>query len=212
MGVEMLSRTPARPEGIVVRASASPIRGEDGIMLGAVAVAQDITEVRRREEREREQLRAAEQERNEMVQRLRLAVHELSTPILEVWEDVIVLPVIGIMDSQRSAEMMDRLLAAIEHKQSRFVIVDITGVEVIDSATAQQFINLVTAVEYLGARCVLTGTRRSVAQTLVSLGLDLGPLTMLRTLKHGLRECMRRMEAEDARAGGKGAARPHRPS
>jgi rsbT co-antagonist protein RsbR len=171
-------------------------------MVGAIGVVQDVTEERRREEREREQQQSIELERAAMVERLRVAVHELSSPILEVWEDVLVLPVIGVIDTLRSAEMMDRLLEAVEQKQSRFVIIDITGVEIVDSATAAQFIKLVTAVEYLGARCVLTGTRGAVAQTLVSLGLDLGPLTMLRTLKHGLRECLRRMEAEDGRGGG----------
>ncbi len=215
-GVEIFARSPERPDGAWLQVSASPVRAADGTMLGAVAVFHDTTERKRWEERERERQLTLDRERNELLQRLQFSVRELSTPVLEVWDDVLVLPVIGIVDSQRSADMMDRLLEAVEHKQCRFVIIDITGVEVIDSATAQQLIKLVTAVEYLGARCVLTGTRRSVAQTLVSLGLELGPITMLRTLKHGLRECMRRMAAEDARGGGKAvvaaAGRPPRPS
>lgn len=200
-GVEMFIRNGARPDGIWISASASPIRSEDGTMLGAVTVFRDITEKKRHEQRERERQLIADKEKNDLLRRLQLAVHELSTPVLEVWDDVLVLPVIGVVDSERSAEMMERLLEAVERKQCRHVIIDITGVEVVDSATAQQLIKLVTAVEYLGARCVLTGTRRAVAHTLVSLGLELGPITMLRTLKHGLQECMRRMEAESMRGG-----------
>jgi rsbT co-antagonist protein RsbR len=201
-GAEMLVHRDDVPDTWLL-ASASPLRADDGAMLGAISVFRDITEKKREEEFERERQATHERERNELVQRLEVAVQELSTPVLEIWDDILVLPVIGIIDSRRSAEMMDRLLEAVEQKQCRFVLIDITGVEVVDSATAHQFIKLVTAVEYLGARCVLTGTRSAVAQTLVSLGMDLGPLTMLRTLKHGLRECMRRLEAESARATGK---------
>src|SRR6185369_339747 len=87
-----------------------------------------------------------------------------------------------------------RLLQAVEEKQCRFVIIDITGVEVVDSATADRLLKLVSAVEILGARCVVTGARGAVAQTLVSLGVSLGPLVTLRNLKQGLMHCLRSLE------------------
>jgi rsbT co-antagonist protein RsbR len=102
--------------------------------------------------------------------------------------------VIGIVDSARASDMMARVLEAVERKQCRFLIIDITGVDVIDTATADRFLKLVTAAEILGTQCFLTGARAGVAQTLASLGMDLKGLTTLRNLKHGIAECMRAME------------------
>ena len=143
-------------------------------------------------------LLASESEKTELIARLRMAVQELSTPILELWEDVLALPVIGVVDSRRSAEMMERLLDEIVRSQSRFVIIDLTGVEVIDTSTADHFMKLVKAVGLIGARCVLTGIRPAVAQTLVDLDVNFGTLETLRNLKYGLRYCLRWLDAEDA--------------
>jgi rsbT co-antagonist protein RsbR len=165
-----------------------PIYDANGRLAGVCGIATDITD-RKRAEEERARLQ------QEVIDAQRTRLQELSTPVLEVWDDILVLPVVGSIDAQRSAEMMEHLLETIERKQCRFVILDVTGAPVIDSEVAQQLVKLVTAVEYLGARCVLTGVRSGVAQTLVSLGVSLGPLSMLRTLKHGLRDCIRRMDA-----------------
>jgi rsbT co-antagonist protein RsbR len=194
--IELIIRYDDHPEGVWVAATARPILSKENVQVGMVAVMRDIGERKRWEAELKRQL-ISEMERNEALQQLQLTVQELSTPILELWDDVLALPVIGIVDSRRSADMMERLLDEITHKQCRFVIIDITGVEVVDSATADHFIKLVKAVELLGARCILTGARGAVAQTLVSLGVDLGPIVTLRNLKHGLMECLRRMAAED---------------
>ncbi len=198
-GIEMIVRNEAIPEGVAVEVSSNPITNEQGEIVGAVAAFRDVGERKRWEQELAAQL-IRERERNEVLEQLQNAVQELSAPILEVWDDVLALPVIGLVDEIRSADMMERLLKAITNKQSRFVILDITGVEVVDTATADRFIKLVRAVELLGSRCVLTGTRAAVAQTLVSLGVDLGPLTTLRTFKHGLKECLRAMAADIERA------------
>jgi rsbT co-antagonist protein RsbR len=113
-----------------------------------------------------------------------------------LWEDVLALPVIGIVDSRRSAEMMERLLHEIVQKQSRFVIIDLSGVEVIDTSTADHFMKLVKAVGLIGAQCVLTGIRPAVAQTLVDLDVSFGQLETLRNLRHGLRYCLRVLDGE----------------
>jgi rsbT co-antagonist protein RsbR len=155
------------------------------------------SEARRREaavlelEEKNRSLVASEREKNEALQRLRHAVQELSTPILEIWDDVLALPIIGVIDARRSSEMMERLLEEVARKRSRFVIIDITGVELVDTSTADHFIKLVRAVELLGARCMITGVSPAVAQTLVSLGVDLGALTTLQSLRHALKECLR---------------------
>ncbi|MCD6498668.1 MAG: STAS domain-containing protein [Deltaproteobacteria bacterium] len=128
----------------------------------------------------------------EMIQHQQIVIQELSTPILQVWDSVLVLPVIGIVDTRRSMEIMERLLSEIVDKQSRFVILDITGVEVVDTKTADHFLKLIKAAELLGATCMLTGIRPAVAQTLADLGVDLSSITTLRNLHAGLRECLRR--------------------
>ena len=194
-GEELFMRHAGRPEGSFIVVSASPLLTEDGRQIGAVAVFRDIGE-RKRWEKALEQQLVGEREKTELLERMQLAIQELSTPILELWDDVLALPVIGIVDSKRSADMMERLLTEIVARQAKFVILDITGVEVIDTGTADRFIKLVTAVEFLGARCMITGIQSAVAQTLASLGADLGRLRALRTLKHGLHECMRLMSGE----------------
>jgi rsbT co-antagonist protein RsbR len=198
----MIVRNPDRPEGIWVEVKGRAIRKDDGAIAGAIVVFSDLSE-RKRWERQMEEQLVREQEKNDALARLQSAVTELSTPILEVWDGVLALPVIGVIDGQRSAEMMDKVLPAVEQRQCRFVIIDITGVEVIDSNTADRLVKMVNAVELLGARCILTGVRSGVAQTLVSLGAGLGPVLTLRNLKHGLVECFRAFDRE--RAAGKPA-------
>jgi rsbT co-antagonist protein RsbR len=87
--------------------------------------------------------------------------------------------------------MVQRLLAEVMRTQASFVIVDLTGVEIVDTKTADHLMKLVRKVEMVGARCVLTGIRPAVAETLVDIGVDLGRLSTLRNLKHGLREALR---------------------
>lgn len=198
-GVEIFMRHHNRPDGIWVLASARPVIDDKRAIRGAVTVFRDISE-RKRWEAELEQQLVSEREKTLALERMRNAMAELSTPILEVWDDVLALPVIGVVDSRRSADMMERLLREVEHKQCRFVIIDITGVEVIDTATADHFLKIVNAVSILGARCFLTGARGAVAQTLASLGMDLSALITLRNLKHALRECLRLMDEGDKRS------------
>ncbi|WP_437622826.1 STAS domain-containing protein [Sorangium sp. So ce1151] len=192
---EIFFRNDENPQGSWLLASARPLLDADGTFFGAVAVFRDIGD-RKRWEQEMEQQLVREKERNDALERLRLTVQQLSTPILEVWDDVLVLPIIGVLDSRRSGEMTDQLLEEIARKQSRFVIVDVTGVEIVDSSTADQLLRLVSSVELLGARCMLTGVRPAVAQTLTSLRVDLGPMLTLRNLRHGLQTCLRMMHAD----------------
>lgn len=197
---EILSK-PGVPGGTWVSTDGRPLHDESGAIRGAVSISRDITP-QKRLERELSARNAAleesELEKSALIARLRIAIRELSAPILEVWDDVIALPVIGVVDSQRSAEMTGRLLEEVSRSRARFVIIDLTGVDIIDTRTADHFITLVRSVELLGARCVLTGIQPAVAQALVSLDTDFGGLTTLHTLKHGLRACMRSLAAAAA--------------
>jgi anti-anti-sigma regulatory factor len=136
----------------------------------------------------------------EIIEQQRFAIQELSTPVLQLWTNVLAMPIIGVVDSRRSAEIMERLLSEITARQSRFVILDITGVEIVDTKTADHFIKVIKAAELLGTRCILTGIRPAVAQTLVEIGVDLSSITTLRTLQDGLRECLRQMGQAGAMA------------
>ena len=182
-----------------------PMRDDSGDVYAALGVAEDITLQRKLETELRqrnEELAGSEAAKTELIEKLRYSIGELSTPILEVWEDVLVMPVIGVVDSRRTADMVQRLLAEVARSQASYVIVDLTGVEIVDTKTADHLVKLIRKVEVVGARCVLTGIRPAVAETLVEIGVDFGRITTLRNLKHGLRDAIRtaRREREGAQS------------
>jgi rsbT co-antagonist protein RsbR len=191
---EVVIRNPRIPEPVRLLISWTPLRDEHGQVYLALGAAQDITLQHTLEEDLRarnEALQESEAEKAALIDRLRYAIDELSNPILEVWDDVLVMPIIGVVDSRRAADMVNRLLAEVERTQVGFVIIDLTGVDVVDTQTAHHLMQMVHMVEMIGARCVLTGLRGVVARTLVDIGVDFGKLTTLRNLKHGLREALR---------------------
>jgi len=130
----------------------------------------------------------------EMIEMQQAAIRELSTPIIEVWAGVLCLPVVGIVDSQRSAEMTETLLETIVNKQARTVIVDITGIDVMDTKTADHFIKMAKAVRLLGAECILSGINPGIAQTLTHIGVDLTGIRTLRNLRDALQFHLRRTD------------------
>jgi rsbT co-antagonist protein RsbR len=137
--------------------------------------------------------RAEQAAQQQMIERQRLAIQELSTPIIDIWDDVITLPVVGIVDSQRALDMTERLLGCIAETRARCVIIDITGVNVVDTMTADHFIKMVKAARLLGSYCVVTGISPEIAQTLVQSGVEIGDIKTLRSLKEGLKECFRHL-------------------
>lgn len=133
------------------------------------------------------------EEQMETIHRQQVAILELSTPVLQLWDKVIALPIIGVVDTRRSAEIMERLLEEISRRKCKFVILDITGVEVVDTGTAEHFIRVVKAAQMLGTTCMITGIRPAVAQTLVGIGVELSEVMTMGDLQEGLQECLRRM-------------------
>lgn len=134
------------------------------------------------------------------VEQQRMTISALSTPIIDVWDGVVTLPLVGVIDTQRALEMTERLLARIVQTGARAVIIDLTGVEIVDTATADHLARLTRAAELLGARCIVTGIGPHIARTLVGMGVELGRVRTLRTLKEALRVCI----AEDAQAAREG--------
>lgn len=116
-----------------------------------------------------------------------------ATPIIQVWDDIVTMPVVGLIDSVRAGDMKTGLLDVVARTGARFAIVDLTGVDTVDTATADHLLRVMRAVQLLGARCVITGIQPSVAQIIVGLGLDLQGVITLRSLREGLRFCLRRL-------------------
>lgn len=120
------------------------------------------------------------------IEKQRAAIRELSTPIMEVWDGVLCLPVVGVMDTMRSVEMTNSLLQTVVEKKTRCIIIDITGIDVMDTRTVDHFMRMARAVRLLGAQCVLTGINPHIAQTVVHMGIDLSNIVTHRTLHEAL--------------------------
>ncbi len=128
----------------------------------------------------------------------RAAIRELSTPIIEVWEGVLCLPVVGVLDTTRSAEMTESLLGAIVDTKATSTIIDITGIQVMDTATADHFLRMARAVRLLGAECVITGINPAIAQTIVNMGVDLSGVVTHQTMNSALQRFIGRAFEERA--------------
>ncbi|XXX76991.1 PAS domain-containing protein [Sorangium sp. So ce134] len=164
-----------------------PLRDGAGEIEGAIGVALDISPAKSAEEELRSRLRQIEKQQE--------VIRNLSTPIIEVWSGVLTLPMVGIVDSVRTADVMDSVLQRIVEQQARFAILDLTGVEVVDTRVASHLIELVTAIRLLGAEGIVAGIKPNVAQTMVALGLDLSQIVTQRNLRAALSYCIRKMSA-----------------
>ena len=123
-----------------------------------------------------------------VVDKQRAAIRELSTPVIELWDGILCLPVVGVMDTARSTEMTGALLQAIVEKKTRFAIIDITGIDVMDTRTVDHFLRMAKSVRLLGAQCALTGINPHIAQTVVHMGIDLSDIVTFRTLRDALHD------------------------
>ncbi|HJZ48361.1 MAG TPA: STAS domain-containing protein [Roseiflexaceae bacterium] len=123
---------------------------------------------------------------------LREAIQELSTPIIPVYNGVLVVPLVGRVDSLRAQTLTETMLEAIAREQAEIVLLDITGVAVVDTRVANHLMQTARAAGLLGSQVVLVGISAEVAQTLVQLGLDLGQLVTLSNLQNGLEYALAR--------------------
>lgn len=115
-------------------------------------------------------------------------ISELSSPVVEIWDGILLLPVVGTLDDARASQMSAAMLNQIRSKGAEVVIIDITGCTVVDTATAGHLINAVRSARLLGAHTIITGVSGGVASDLVKLGLDIQDLTTRRRLADGLRK------------------------
>ena len=114
------------------------------------------------------------------------ALMEMSTPVTAIWEDILMLPVVGIIDSKRAQEVMNAILVAIAQTQSKAIIMDISGVAVVDTAVANHLIKITKATKLMGCECTISGVSPAIAQTMVELGIDVGTVKTTSTLKDAL--------------------------
>ncbi len=129
--------------------------------------------------------------RERVIRQQQEAIRELSTPVLQVRERLLILPIIGAMDSQRARQLTEQLLRGIRANRAKVVVVDVTGVPAIDSAVANHLVQTVEASRLMGAGVIITGLSSEIAQTLVTIGVDLSKMHAVGDLQGGIEEAER---------------------
>ncbi len=166
-----------------VEISLSPLETNEGMWVSAAI--RDITERREQELR---------------LQHQRDEILELSTPVIQIWDKVLALPIIGTLDSGRAARLTEGLLEKIAEHQAEVIILDISGVPTIDTQVAQHLLRTVQAATLMGAVSILCGVRPETAQAMVHLGISLGQLRSRNTLRDALQLAMQILQQRDAEA------------
>jgi rsbT co-antagonist protein RsbR len=131
------------------------------------------------------------QERERIIREQQEAIRELSTPVLQVRERLLILPIIGVIDPQRARQLTEQLLRGIRTNRAKVVVIDITGVAAMDSNIANHLVQTVEASRLLGATVIVTGLSPEIAQTLVNIGVDLGKMNTVGDLQGGIEEAER---------------------
>ncbi|OFV68353.1 MAG: PAS/PAC sensor protein [Candidatus Syntrophoarchaeum caldarius] len=163
---------------MVVQYTGAPIKDTEGKIIGGIEYIADITDLKRAiEERER----------------LSDEIMRASTPVIEVWDKVLMVPLIGRIGSERADQVLELLLDEIVKHEAEVVILDVSGIPTIDADVAQHLIKAASAAKLLGSRVIFTGMRADVTETIVSLGIDLTEVDTRRTLRDGLMEAIPRV-------------------
>jgi rsbT co-antagonist protein RsbR len=134
------------------------------------------------------------EERERIIREQQASIRELSTPVLQVRDRLLILPIIGVLDSQRARQLTEQLLASIQANRAKVVVIDITGVATIDLTVANHLVQTVKATRLMGATAIITGLSSNIAQTLVDLGVDVGMIRSVGDLQGGLEEAERLLE------------------
>jgi PAS domain S-box-containing protein len=183
----------------------TPLRDESGALRGFGKITRDLTERKKAEEElrrmrdeleERVKQRTAELARSNDALKAELsgrkqaeeAIRSLSTPVLPVRDRLLILPLIGVVDSNRALQLTEQLLSSIRTFRAKSVVVDITGVPIVDSRVANHLLQTVEAARLMGASVIVTGISPEIAQTLVRIGIDLSRLVTRTDLMGGLEE------------------------
>jgi rsbT co-antagonist protein RsbR len=131
------------------------------------------------------------QERERVIRQQQEAIRELSTPVLQVRERLLILPIIGVIDPQRARQLTEQLLRGIRSNRAKVVVIDITGVAAMDATVANHLVQTVEASRLLGATVIVTGLSPEIAQTIVNIGVDLGKMNTVGDLQGGIEQAER---------------------
>jgi rsbT co-antagonist protein RsbR len=154
---------------------AVPLKDDSGEIIGGLEFIVDITKQVQYEQ--------------SLVEQSKI-IHKLSTPTIKLWEGILVLPIIGVVDSIRAQNMMETMLDKIAETYSRVIILDILGVAAVDTAVAQHLIKIAKATKLMGCDCILSGISPPVAQTIVQLGIDMEAIHTKATLADAFAEAI----------------------
>jgi len=134
-----------------------------------------------------------QQTREELIRRQGDEMLELSTPVIQLWDGILALPIIGTLDSERTQGVMEALLQQIVATRSPIAILDITGVPTVDTLTAQHLLKTVAATRLMGAECIISGIRPQIAQTIVHLGVNLGDVVTKASLADAFKLALKKL-------------------
>lgn len=163
------------------------IHDEMGEHVGFGTIMRDLRQQKEAEAKLKEQVKVIRKQQQLMI--------ELSTPVIQIWEGILVLPLIGVVDSKRATQIMRSSLEAITRHRARLMIIDITGVPMVDTEVANHLIKTIQAAKLVGAKCMLVGISSEVAQTLVHIGIDLDQITTFSTLEDGLQDALAALQS-----------------
>ncbi len=182
------------------RVEVSADAADDDFLQVEVGMNVVLEDLERGEAARQQYVQEIERKNQEIADRAAMALRELSTPIISVWDGVLTLPVIGMVDTVRGSEMMEQLLSRVASDQAEYVVIDITGVSVVDTRTADNFIRMSEAVRLIGAQCFLTGISPAIAQTIAQLGIDTSRIRTLRRLSDALQVIFEELGIHQARS------------
>ena len=159
-----------------IQAVYTPIKTDLGDVVKVIKIATDITEQKRRE--------------GQMAKQAEL-IMEMSTPVMRLWDNILLLPIIGLVDSKRVQLIMETALKNILEYQAKIIVLDIQGVPAVDSAVANHIIKITRATKLMGCKCIVTGISPEISQALVNLGIDLGDIVTQPNLKEGVSDSLK---------------------
>jgi rsbT co-antagonist protein RsbR len=145
-----------------------------------------------------------QESRESIIARQQEELMELSTPVVELWDNIVALPLIGTLDSARTQVVMESLLQKIVDNEAMIAIIDITGVPTVDTLVAQHLLKTVAAARLMGADCIISGMRPQIAQTIVHLGVNLSDVITKATLADAFAVALQRTGAAVTRVAAKG--------